>query len=138
MTALPSGMPFTHQGPFADEVGEGGSSPEVTVASVPPLTSKHEPTSSPARVLSLRWWALDKNGRWALGQRPNLALSVWLVTVIVGWSVALGPAHRATLTTVGQGALVVWALDELAQGVSPARRVLGAVVVVVELVRLFA
>jgi len=112
--------------------------PAVTVARVPLPTSKHETPSSPARVLSLRWWALDKNGRWALAQRPNPALAVWLVAVIVGWTGALGPGRSATLTAVGQGALVVWALDELVRGASPARRVLGTVVLVVQLVHLFA
>jgi hypothetical protein len=41
------------------------------------------------------------------------------------------------LTRVGQGALVAWSLDELVRGSSPARRLLGAVVLVFMLVRLF-
>ncbi|MGZ6832878.1 MAG: hypothetical protein ACXVGN_06835 [Mycobacteriaceae bacterium] len=108
------------------------------MASVPLLTSKPEPTSSTARLLSLRWWVRDQNGKLTLAQWPNPALAVWLVAAIVGRADALGPSRSATLTTVGQGALLAWALDELARGASPARRVLGAVVLVVELVHLLA
>ena len=43
-----------------------------------------------------------------------------------------------TLTGVGHGALVVWALDELVRGASPVRRLLGAVVLIAQLVSLFA
>ena len=100
--------------------------------------ANRDASSSPARVLSLRWWVCDQNGRSALAQWPNPALAVWLVAVIVGWTGALGPGRTATLEAVGQGALVVWALDELARGASPARKLLGAVVLAVQLVRLFA
>lgn len=103
---------------------------------LPPVN--HDASSSPARVLSLRWWVCDQDGRLTLAQYPNPALAVWLVAVIVGWTGALGPGRMATVDAVGQGALLVWALDELARGASPARRVLGAVVLAVQLVRLFA
>jgi hypothetical protein len=39
----------------------------------------------------------------------------------------------SALSGVGRGALIVWALDELVRGVNPFRRVLGAVVLAVEL-----
>ena len=91
-----------------------------------------------ARALSLRWWVCDQNGRLTLAQWPNPALTVWLVAVVVAWTGALGQDRTATLKAVGQGALVVWALDELVRGATPARRVLGAVVLAVQLVRLFA
>jgi hypothetical protein len=50
----------------------------------------------------------------------------------------LGAAHSATLADVGRGALIVGALDELVRGASPARRLLGAVILAGQLVRLFA
>jgi hypothetical protein len=62
---------------------------------------------------------------------PNAALAVWLVTVIVGWTGTFDRA--ATLTAIGQGALIVWALDEVLRGGSPVRRVLGFGVLVFEL-----
>ena len=80
----------------------------------------------------------DRNGQVTLAQWPNPALAVWLVTVLVGWTGVLGAARSTTLADVGMGALIVWALDELIRGVSPFRRLLGAVVLTGQLVRLFA
>jgi hypothetical protein len=39
---------------------------------------------------------------------------------------------------VGNGALIVWSVDELVRGSSPVRRLLGAIVLAVQLVRLLA
>ena len=90
----------------------------------------------PARFSS-RWWITDREGHVALVHAPNPALGVWLVSVVVGWT-SLLHGHRATaLSWLGTGALVVWALDEVVRGTSPARRILGAVVLAVQLVRLF-
>lgn len=91
----------------------------------------------PARVGSLRWWISDRQGRPALVAWPNPALLVWLVTVIVGWTGVLETDRAATLKTIGQGALVVWALDELVRGASPVRRILGGIVLAAQLLRLF-
>ena len=79
----------------------------------------------------------DQNGNLVIAQWPNPALAVWLVAVVVGWTRVLGPAPSATLADVGRGALIVWALDELVRGASPFRRLLGAVVLVGQLVGLF-
>lgn len=80
----------------------------------------------------------DKNGEMTIAQWPNPALAVWLVTVVVGWTEVVGAAASATLASVGRGALIVWALDELIRGASPFRRLLGAMVLVMQLVGLFA
>jgi hypothetical protein len=53
---------------------------------------------------------------------------VWALTVIVGWTGTLESDRAADLKVIGQGALIVWGLDELVRGASPPRRVLGAVV----------
>lgn len=84
------------------------------------------------------WWVRDSNGELTLAQWPNPALAVWLVAVVVGWTGVLGVDRTATLAGVGRGALVVWALDELVRGASPFRRLLGAVVLAGQLVRLLA
>ena len=105
---------------------------------MPVPSSDHDASASPNRVLSYRWWVCDQNGRPTIAQWPNPALAVWLVAVVVGWTGILGPDRTSTLQGVGQGALVAWAADEVARGASPFRRVLGAVVLVVQLVRLFA
>ncbi len=86
---------------------------------------------------SRRWWVSDQAGNIALVHPPNPALSFWLFTVVVGWTSWLSSEQATTLTWLGKGALVVWALDEVVRGSSPARRVLGAVVLVVQLVHLF-
>jgi len=84
------------------------------------------------------WWVRDQNGELTLAQWPNPALAVWLVAVVVGSTGVLGADRTATLAGVGQGALVVWALDELVRGASPFRRLLGVVVLAGQLVRLLA
>jgi hypothetical protein len=69
---------------------------------------------------------------------PNPALAVWLFCMVVGWAGVLAAERSDTLSAIGTGALVVWALDEVVRGASPARRILGAVVLLAQLVRLFA
>ena len=103
-----------------------------------PPSSNDESSRSPTRVFSLDWWVRDQNGRLTLAQWPNPALAVWLVAVVVAWTGVLGAARTETLAGVGWGALVVWALDELLRGVSPVRRLLGAVVLVGQLIGLLA
>lgn len=80
----------------------------------------------------------DQNGGLTLAQWPNPALAVWLVAIFVGWTGILGAARSETLAGIGQGALIVWALDELVRGASPFRRLLGAVILAGQLIRLFA
>ncbi|MCW2787529.1 MAG: hypothetical protein JWP74_4046 [Marmoricola sp.] len=81
------------------------------------------------------WWFRSADGRLTLFQLPNPALWVWIVALVLG-RFDLSPAHSSTLVGVRHGALVVWALDELVRGASPFRRVLGAVVLVGQLVAL--
>ena len=80
----------------------------------------------------------DQNGGLTLAQWPNPALAVWLVAIFVGWTGILGAARSETLAGIAQGALIVWALDELVRGASPFRRLLGAVILAGQLIRLFA
>jgi hypothetical protein len=81
----------------------------------------------PARAL--RWTFLNRRtGRLTVAQWPNLWLSVFFVAMVVGWLAhPAGRAHVA-LRVVTVAGLSVWALDEMARGVNPFRRVLGAVV----------
>ena len=94
-------------------------------------------TSEFPERFSPRWWVSDREGRVALVFAPNPALAVWLFCAVVGWADVLDGDRSETLTAIGKGALVVWALDEVARGASPARRILGAVVLVAQLTRLF-
>ena len=93
------------------------------------------PPSGLARLRSGSWWFHSSDGRLAVGQLPNPALCVWLAAVVLGWFDL--SARRATVVDgVRDGALLVWALDELVRGASPFRRLLGAVVLTAQLVRL--
>jgi hypothetical protein len=74
------------------------------------------------------WWIRDRDGHVVLAQAPNAAILVWLTSVVVGWTDVLDHDRGEVLTDVGQGALVVWSLDELLRGASPVRRLMGAVV----------
>jgi hypothetical protein len=89
-----------------------------------------------ARLGSARWWASDRDGNLALAEWPNPALAVWLVAKAIDLSGLLDPEREDTVAGVGNGALVVWSLDELVRGRSPARRALGALVLVPQLLRL--
>lgn len=89
------------------------------------------------RFLSPDWWLRDRHGRLAVVQAPNPALAVWLLTLLVG-ATGLTPHRDAALAQVGRGALVVWAVDELLRGSTPFRRLLGLVVLVVEIVGFFS
>jgi hypothetical protein len=86
-------------------------------------------------LTSASWWFRSSDGRLTLWQAPNPALLVWLAAVALGL-LDLSPARDAQVGGVRHGALLVWALDEVVRGASPFRRVLGAVVLVGQLVSL--
>ena len=81
-----------------------------------------------ARFPSLQWWIRDRRGRVVIAQPPNPAIAVWLLANAASWTGLADGDRQEVLTRVGQGALAVWALDELTRGASPLRRLMGAVV----------
>ena len=90
--------------------------------------------SGPRRLL--QWFVRDpRTGRTALVQVPNAALGVWALTAVFLW-VGLFGDRAAELRWIGAGALIAWAADEVIRGASPARRLLGAVVLGWQLYRL--
>jgi len=104
------------------------------------MSATRAPEASPRRATfpSLQWWIRDRDGDIVLAQAPNAAIMVWFASVVIGWTGVLDDHRDAVLGRVGQGALVVWGLDEVLRGSSPARRLIGLVVLVVMVVRLFA
>ena len=77
----------------------------------------------------LQWFVRDhRTGRIVLVQVPNPALGVWLLAT-VSLRVGLVGGRAAELRWIGAGALIAWAADEVIRGASPARRLLGSVVV---------
>ncbi|MET1058226.1 MAG: hypothetical protein ABWX84_01425 [Nocardioides sp.] len=101
------------------------------------MTASPTTDPAPARLTSASWWFRSPDGRLTLWQLPNPALCVWLVTLVLG-RVDLSAAHATAVDGVRHGALLVWALDEVVRGSSPFRRVLGAVVLVTQVVSLVA
>ncbi len=65
-----------------------------------------------------------ETGRFTVGQPPNLEQKIFSGATLVG---VLLPASklRTGFSVVAVLALVVWAIDELARGVNPFRRILG-------------
>lgn len=87
----------------------------------------------PPRSGRRRWDWLFRNpasGRLAIVQWPNPALITFLAARGLEW--VLGPDRSASriLGWIGTAALLWWAVDEVARGLSPFRRVLGAVVLI--------
>lgn len=66
------------------------------------------------------------SGRIVIAQAPNAAIDVFVVATILRWTSF--DRVDTELRLVGAAALLVWGLDELLRGVSPFRRVLGAIV----------
>jgi hypothetical protein len=69
-----------------------------------------------------------KTGAITIAQAPNLSL--WIVIVAGALIWAWHPPDRlgVALEVVFKGALLVWAVDEVARGINPWRRCLGVAV----------
>ena len=65
-----------------------------------------------------------------MAQAPNLALGTFFVAFFANRLFNPSGAAGTVLTVIETGALTIWALDELARGVNPFRRTLGAAVLV--------
>ena len=83
------------------------------------------------RPFSFEWWSAGR-GFAGVAQWPNPAISVWAVALLLKWSKAADSDTDRLLGGIATGALLVWALDELLRGVSPIRRVMGAIVLVMQ------
>jgi hypothetical protein len=66
-----------------------------------------------------------QTGQITIAQFPNLALWVFLVTVVVRWVVVPRGDFHTTIDAVAVAALAAWAVDEVLRGVNPWRRLLG-------------
>ncbi|MDO9425483.1 MAG: hypothetical protein Q7T93_01470 [Methylobacterium sp.] len=80
-----------------------------------------------------RDWLLRnrRTGALTIGQWPNAPLSIFAICASADWALAPEGPAGTILRGVGTVALVVWAADELARGVNPLRRILGAGVLTV-------
>jgi hypothetical protein len=65
-----------------------------------------------------------RTGQITIAQFPNVALWIFLGTVVLRWFVSSGVAHTA-IDAVAVASLGWWAVDEVLRGVNPWRRLLG-------------
>ena len=114
------------RGEWVDEPGHGYLPLVPSPSTIDPRTS---------RLSSASWWLCSSDGRLTLWQSPNPALCVWLATLALGMF-DLSATHASSVDGVRQGALLVWALDEVVRGASPFRRTLGAVILAGQLASL--
>jgi hypothetical protein len=82
------------------------------------------PTTDPRTALD-RFVRDPRTGRIVVVQWPNASLIAWGVLTL---GAAVLSSHAQALRWAGTGALTAWAADEVVRGASPARRVLGLVV----------
>ena len=84
---------------------------------------------------TLRWWFEDRSsGRIVVGQMPNLLLGIFLATWATGKLLHPGGLAGKALPVIASASLTLWSIDEIARGVNPWRRALGAGVLVAEAV----
>lgn len=75
------------------------------------------------------WLFRDRRtGSVVIAQWPNLALSLFLAAVAIRLLVHPAGTAATLLNAVGALTLTWWAVDEVARGVNPFRRALGAAV----------
>ncbi|NEU11548.1 hypothetical protein G3T14_05325 [Methylobacterium sp. BTF04] len=76
------------------------------------------------------WFFRNRNtGAITIGQWPNALLILFSACAAAEWLFAPTGRTGQILSGLGTIALAVWALDEIARGVNPWRRCLGAAVI---------
>lgn len=77
-----------------------------------------------------------QTGQITVAQFPNWSIGVFMVAAVALRLFEPSGDVRTALVVIRTGALVVWAVDEMARGVNPWRRILGTAVLVATLVGL--
>ena len=77
-----------------------------------------------------------KDGKPVLGQRPNLALSLWIICVVANRFIT-NPTADHNVGLAGHVAITVWAVMEVSRGASYLRRTLGLVVLILTFISWF-
>lgn len=60
-----------------------------------------------------------------IAEFPNAALWIFFATVVARWVVPTDSTAHDVVSWIGVAALAWWAIDEVARGVNPWRRLLG-------------
>ncbi len=71
----------------------------------------------------------DKSGKLALTATPNIPIIIWAAASVAARLVSYGMVHKA-LSVVAFGAIFIWAVLEITQGVNYFRRTLGLAVLI--------
>lgn len=75
----------------------------------------------------LQWFFRNREaGAITVAQTPNVALWIVILAAALRWLWTYLGRTEVLLTIVIQGGLFVWAVDEMARGLNPWRRCLGA------------
>ena len=74
----------------------------------------------------LAWLGKNKEGKWAVIQWPNVLLSAWIFLLVINYFY-----HSQSLSHLQGAVLFAWAYNELTQGESRFRKILGAVILVI-------
>jgi hypothetical protein len=100
------------------------------------LEKSSAPDDPGALRRAARWLFADRGtGRYVVAQWPNLPLGAYLAGTIALQFLHHGPVEHA-VRTAATCALIVWAVWEVARGVNPFRKGLGAAVLVLTIVNL--
>lgn len=81
---------------------------------------------------ALAWLGKNKEGKWTVIQWPNILLSAWLLLLVVNYFY-----HNQGLRHFQGAVLFAWAYNELTQGESRFRKILGGVVVAIVSISFF-
>jgi len=93
-------------------------------------------TADPPRIGSADWWFRDRaTGERVIAQPPNAPILVVIAATLVSRLAPSGPVRRVA-GVVATVVLAYWSIDEMARGVNPWRRLLGAVGAVADVRRL--
>ncbi len=107
----------------------------VTIGHALPMRSIHgasSKSSSGPVGRALRWMFVNRRtGRLTVGQWPNVTLSVFVAATIALRVFRPPGGIGSALSVLGDVAITVWAVDEIARGVNLFRRLLGLVVLLV-------
>lgn len=76
---------------------------------------------------SVKKFFQDKNGKWTIGQFPNLPIAIWAVLTVISLLMAESPL-RTNIEQLKAAVLLVWAYLEVSDGDSGFRRLLGGIV----------
>lgn len=83
------------------------------------------------------WMFRDRvHGGITIAQFPNWSLGLWMACLAVRFVAEPKGTVGTVVEITGTAALMVWAVDEMARGVNPWRRILGTVVFVATIVGL--